>query len=524
MKAVAAQNARVDDPVYHVILSWPSHESPSDSQAFACGLHAVKAVGMEGHQYVFAIHRDTDNVHLHIAVNRVNPDSFNAVYPDRDYFKLDRAMRELEIKYGWTHDNGPHAVFERGGKKVIDWASTKFDSKGKIPTKAADMERYGAEESLFSYARAEPRKALTAALKNSDLTWQQLHDVLAKYGLALKEKGQGFAIYDLFNDKTTPIKASDMHEQLSKSRLLKRLGDFQNSSPNIKPIIKYNKFVEPKRDPNIREERRQERAEARRKLREQYNDYKKTFVFQRLNTADVKAQFAAIRDESRRKRLLVKTTVSDPAARKAQYSIIAFETLRNRERLKRKLKVEREALKNSPANKRLSYKEWVEKQAALGEQAAISQLRAFAYAEKRKESELSRSFTNNSVNGIKSTEPSEPLAKSESPDVTYRVRRDGAVVYRVNTDKPCFVDHGPYIEILARGESTQKVLAAVMHAREKYGASFDFTGTEAFKRHAISVLVTEQIDVKLKDAAQEAIKREMEGQAEKDRRISRPRR
>jgi hypothetical protein len=93
MKAVAAQNSRVKDPVYHVILSWPQSEKPTDDQAFDCALHAMDAVGMGGHQYVFAIHHDTDNVHLHMTVNRVHPDSYNAVYPDRDYFKLDYAMR-----------------------------------------------------------------------------------------------------------------------------------------------------------------------------------------------------------------------------------------------------------------------------------------------------------------------------------------------------------------------------------------------------------------------------------------------
>jgi hypothetical protein len=65
------------------------------------------------HQYVFAIHHDTDNVHLHMTVNRVHPDSYNAVYPDRDYFKLDYAMRELELRYGWTHDNGPYSVIDK---------------------------------------------------------------------------------------------------------------------------------------------------------------------------------------------------------------------------------------------------------------------------------------------------------------------------------------------------------------------------------------------------------------------------
>lgn len=142
MKAVATQNARVKDAVYHVVLSWPTNESPTDAEAFECGAYALGAVGMADRQYVFAVHRDTDNTHLHIAVNRVNPDMFAAVYPERDYFKLDGAMRELELRYGWQHDNGPYAVFERNGHVVIDWASKDPTTKGRQPTPAADMERH----------------------------------------------------------------------------------------------------------------------------------------------------------------------------------------------------------------------------------------------------------------------------------------------------------------------------------------------------------------------------------------------
>lgn len=43
-------------------------------------------------------------------VNRVNPETYKAVYPDRDYFKLDKTMREMELRQGWSHDKGPYAV------------------------------------------------------------------------------------------------------------------------------------------------------------------------------------------------------------------------------------------------------------------------------------------------------------------------------------------------------------------------------------------------------------------------------
>lgn len=519
MKAVAAQNTRVKDPVYHVVLSWPATESPDDHQAFECGRHALAAIGMSEHQYVFAIHRDTDNVHLHIAVNRVNPDSFVAVYPDRDYFKLDHAMRELELRFGWSHDKGPCGVFERNGKTVIDWSSKDPNTKGKRPAAAADMERHADQESLFSYVRGKPRKALLSALRNDALTWRQLHNLLAKHGLELREKGQGFAIYDLNSANTTPVKASDMHEELSKGRLTKRLGPFeaaQTLPPAPSAIASYDKHCPPKRDPEQREQRRQERAEARRDLRTRYDAYKNGFVLRRLDPNTVRERFTALRQEARRQRIEVRTTVTDPAMRKAMYSIIAFETLRARDRLQREVRQERAALRAEPGNRRGSYREWVEQQAATGDAAAISQLRGFLYNEKRQIKDLTRVLGNDGIDGIKYDEDVDPTARELASGFQFRVRRDGTVVYRDKDGAEGFVDLGRRIDVVVKdNDDAGTIAAALAFAADKYGGAFELTGSEQFKRRAIEIMVTNKIEVRLKNNAQEALRRAQAAEAAK---------
>ena len=511
MKAVAAQNARVKDPVYHVVLSWPAMESPNEDQAFECGSHALAAVGMSEHQYVFAIHRDTDNVHLHIAVNRVNPDSFVAVYPDRDYFKLDRLMRELELRFGWSHDKGPCGVFERNGKTVIDWSSKDPNTKGKLPAAAADMERHADQESLFSYVRGKPRKALLSALRNDALTWRQLHNLLAKYGLELREKGRGFAIYDLKSADTTPVKASDMHEELSKGRLTKRLGPFEAAQvplPAPEAIAGYDKHRPLKRDPEQREQRRQERAEARRDLRNRFDAYKNGFVLRRLDPTTVRERFTALRLDARRQRVEVRTTVADPAMRKAMYSIIAFETLRARDRLQREIRRERAALRAEPGNRRGTYREWVEQQAATGDAAAISQLRGFQYSEKRQIKDLAQALDNDGLDGIKYDEDVDPIARVLAGGFQYRARRDGSVVYRGKDGIEGFVDLGNRIDVLAKdSDNAGAIAAALAFAADKYGGAFELTGSEQFKRRAIEILVINKIEVRLKNNAQEALRR-----------------
>jgi hypothetical protein len=510
MKAVAAMNPRVKDPVYHVVLSWPASESPTDEQAFACGAHALKAVGMDDHQYVFAIHRDTDNVHLHIAVNRVHPDTLKAVYPDRDFFKLDRAMRELELRFGWRHDKGPYAVYERHGVAVIDWAKKDQNTKEKAPAAAKDMERFSGQESFFSYVRGEPRKAIVALFKQNG-TWQSLHRELARFGLEIRSKGQGMAIFDVRDETVTPIKASDMHEELSKSRLERRLGPYQPllESPADEPLQCYDKHREIKRDPTMREEHRQARAAARRDLLAQYDIYKVQFVRKRLDPILVKARYAAIRTEARQRREEIRRSLPDAAARKALYSVIAFETLRSRERLRRQIASEREALKWDPANHRLSYREWVERQAAAGAQPAVAQMRAWAYAEKRKARELAQIDQDRSVAAIRHGEPADPLASRLGHGIEYRVKRDGAVAYQMDGHR-VFVDQGRIILIQDDAVANeQAILGALRLARQKFDGPLDLTGSDEFKQRAIGVIVRHKIDATLKDSGLDEIRRQL---------------
>lgn len=483
MKAVAAQNPRVKDPVYHVVLSWPRGETPTDEQAFACGQHALRAVGMQDHQYVFAVHRDTAHAHLHIAVNRVHPDTFAAVYPDRDYFRLDRAMRELELQYGWKHDAGPYAVFERGGQQVIDRASKAADTKEKLPSRAADMERHAGAESLFTYARGEPKVAVLKLLSGPRPGWDNLHATLARFGLALRPKGEGLAVYDLSGECRAPIKASDMHDSLSLPRLAKQLGAYEEPS---KPLLlaqqRYDRFREPASDPALREQRRQERADARRGLWQRYEEYRAGFELGCLDEAAVRQRFEDLRAASRRRRAEVRATVRDAATRKALYSVIAFEALRDRDRLRRAIRQDRQALRRNLANRRMSFREWVADQATHGDAAAINQLRGWAYAEQRERRRLAEMTNAQHVDGFRGTEAVDPVARDLGDGFTFVVLRNGAVSYRSGPGQEVFVDHGQRIEILPSALAQRHALAAAHAlALQKYGPGVETTGQPAFK-------------------------------------------
>ncbi|MCZ7176190.1 relaxase/mobilization nuclease domain-containing protein, partial [Salmonella enterica] len=85
---------------------WREEDTPTDQQVFDSARHCLSQLGMSDHQYIFAIHRDTDNVHCHIAANRINPISYRATNMYNDVDTLHKACRHLELKHGFTPDNG----------------------------------------------------------------------------------------------------------------------------------------------------------------------------------------------------------------------------------------------------------------------------------------------------------------------------------------------------------------------------------------------------------------------------------
>lgn len=486
MKAVAAQNGRVVDPVYHVILSWPAGERPSDGQAFACGEHALESVGMGGHQHVFAIHRDTRHVHMHIAVNRVHPESFRAVYPSRDFYKLDRAMRELEVRFGWRHDKGPFAVYERDGTLVVDWAGEAPASKERMPSGARDMERHGDQESLFSYARGRPREELVRVLADEAVSWQSLHAAFAKFGLALREKGRGLAVYEASSPTGLraglSVKASDVHEDLSKSRLVARLGAFECATLVSVPVDAYDKFRAPVRNPGQRSANRQARADARRDLRTRFDVFRNGIVREVMDAEAIRIRFRAIRAVAIQRRQNARLLIPDRAARKVQYSVIAFETARELERLRAQVRNERAAMRSRNKNASQSFRKWVEQQAALGDAAALAQLRGWAYAQVRERAAIGTATDAIAAekNGFRPLVDADRAGLMAIPGIAFTALRDGTVRYRLVGNDMEIVDHGDFIEVVGGEKAGRALVAGVLIAVSSLGEQFEVEGNQAF--------------------------------------------
>ena len=69
---------RPDRLAFHFILSWHSEDHPTAARMIETARSALAALGLGAHQAVVAGHADTDNPHVHVAVNIIHPETGKA--------------------------------------------------------------------------------------------------------------------------------------------------------------------------------------------------------------------------------------------------------------------------------------------------------------------------------------------------------------------------------------------------------------------------------------------------------------
>src|SRR5579872_6080557 len=76
------------DKSYHLVISFQVGEQPTREQIEDIEDQAVAAIGLGEHQRISAVHQNTDNWHLHVAINKVHPKTHRNVEPYYDKLRL----------------------------------------------------------------------------------------------------------------------------------------------------------------------------------------------------------------------------------------------------------------------------------------------------------------------------------------------------------------------------------------------------------------------------------------------------
>ena len=509
------------NPFYHFVLSWQADEHPTQEQARAAAAHALKALGMQECQAIFAIHRDKEHHHhVHIVANRVHPDTLNLAGPPRyDYLVLDKACRELELAQGWQHDPGPHVVIDGQIRRLTRVQREKLAlvGEGRVTAKALMAESKTGLPSLAAWAKAYVAYELVDCK-----TWEDVHSVLAMRGLKLEKLRSGLQIAALdASGEETRTKASAIDYRLSLGRLEKRMGAYRDYSPGIEPThaLTYSRHlenvmrgVEPaageipgKTGKSVqRDQRRQERADARTALYERFvveksNSQSAIFEQRKALTQQHKAARRALsRELSARKQRRVSELVREHGKQTA-LALWAAERAQAMQELQAAQQIDKSALRRTTD---MSWRAWLDREAAAGDPAALAALRGIRYREQRRVKKGEPGFEGEDLvltaddapaargeTGAKKDRGTGSIGGTVKPFDLLRYEIDRLrqiITYRDDQGRIALQDTGPRIECVQHDDDAV-IRAGLALAAQKYGGEVFITGNDEFKIRAADI-------------------------------------
>lgn len=218
MLALSQEAMRSKDTVNHYVLSWQEGEAPSPEQIEQAVDVFLAELGLREHQAIFGVHVDTDNRHLHIAVNRVHPDTLKVIKPNKgfDVEAAHQAIARIEHLQGWKREERGRYQVEASGELARDEASKAKPRQPSQPKR--DMEQRTGEKSAERIAIEN-----APAIVKSSRSWEELHRRFAVAGMRYEMTGSGATIFI----GEVGVKASSADRGASLTQLQKRFGLYE---------------------------------------------------------------------------------------------------------------------------------------------------------------------------------------------------------------------------------------------------------------------------------------------------------
>ena len=203
MKATSKLSKRVKKPVYHLILAWHETDKISPEDMVHSADSMLKHLGLEDHQVYMKEHLDKDYPHMHLAINRVHPETGRAWRGDGDRYDIRNKCMELEQRNDWVKTQ---KYGKTRGMSIYDMEIGKRtgDDKGREMSKTDEQKL---------------REDLTHTM-STVTDWKDLESRLDRRGLELKQARAGIRIYRggryaKFSKLLPPkINAKKMHNKL----------------------------------------------------------------------------------------------------------------------------------------------------------------------------------------------------------------------------------------------------------------------------------------------------------------------
>ena len=443
-----ALNTRAQsDKTYHLIISFRPGELPSTETLRAIEARVCHRLGFSDHQRVSVLHHDTNNVHLHLAINKIHPTRYTLHEPYQAYRVFGELCDRLEETFHLERDQ--HQVRKTSGEN-----------------RASDMERQAGTESLIGWMQRQCLDDLRSAQ-----SWAELHQVLHQHGLAIHPRGQGLVFTD---GQGTFVRASSVARDLSKHSLERRLGRFQSPGfiQSAKPTRRYEaQPVRSRMNTRALYERCQQDRLARSHGRAVAMHEARNRKAQHMDAAKRAGQI---------KRDTIKLTMRGRITKKLLYAKVS-QTLRSELRQIGE-RHRRDAVAITARNQRLTWADWLRQQALAGDQEALRALRA---------RETSRGLTGDTITAMGTR-----LVKAVVGEHQDYVTKQGTIIYRVGLS--AVRDDGTRLQV-SREVTDEGIDATLRLAIQKYGTTIAVTGSDAFKARVTQVAGQSRLTIRFDD-------------------------
>lgn len=416
-----------NDKTYHLVVSLSAGEDLTDEQFKQIEQHFCNAIGLGEHQRICAIHTDTDNIHMHIALSKVHPLSLNCIEPYYDKFSLQEACRELEQEFGLKPDVGLSPKARPG-----------------------PGETHQGLESFAGYIRDNLALELSKILCSPGRSWQDVQSLSGRFGLEVREHGAGLVFSHV--SKKLFVKASSIDRNFSKKKMEDILGKFEASQWKGLPEKEYRlgpAYRSAKKDKLFADF--QESKSLHQKARN--SELSRASELRYRNIQEIKELYAERRLEVKRDTIIAK------GRKRAIYQKLSLEMKKELDEVFSDAKSRRENMQSG--SKSRPWLDWVHDRAKEGDETALEILR---YKLPKTE--------DFGLGALVGQEMSHVMVSGLSRSV----HRDGSIEYRGNGE--ILLDRGDSIILKSLNEDTVKT--ALLLAQAKFGEHFSPKGDEKF--------------------------------------------
>ncbi|WP_367607874.1 TraI/MobA(P) family conjugative relaxase [Legionella sp. W05-934-2] len=466
--ATQARNQRAKgDKTYHLLISFAPGENPSEEVLKAIEERVVSSIGFKEHQRISAIHHDTDNLHIHVAINKIHPKTFNMIEPYRAYRAFAETASTLEVEFGLEITN--HQTRKSRSENLAD-----------------DMEQHSGIESLINWMKRHCWENLELAE-----SWDEFHKILTVHDLEIRVKANGFVFC---NKDCLTIKASSVSRGFSKKTLEYQLGAFV-PSPYSAHIAGQNIYrYEPLNKQVLGKEI------YARYLHER--EHGKTILSEKLKSLrEAKTRLIdKAKKRGRMKRAALKLLKAPRTQKKYLYKQISKTLLSDIEKIGQNYTKERDNLLD--LHKKNTWADWLRYKAQQGDKEALTAMR---YRNRKNK-------TNYTLSGKSLNISSADIGQVDS------ITKEGTEIYKAG--KAVIRNTGKEIEI-SKGGSIAALKKAIEMAQQSYGNCIQVNGSPLFKKTIIQLTVQNNIPITFADPEMESQRQKITSQLEKQNEQSR---